>query len=132
MILIGLSVMLACAGCGGGADSTPAETDSAGAGTDATETSQPAGEAGEEDLHKMWGPEEMPDQYAQPLEFLYWRVDRMFEREDADADGRISLDEFSGETINFERIDTNTDGHLTKKEVIDDFIPTMREEGKIP
>jgi len=129
MILIGLTVMLAFVGCGGGTESTPADDDAS-----APQAVQTSGgeEEEEEDLLKMWGPEEMPDQYAQPLEFLYWRVDRMFEREDPDADGRISRDEFSGESFNFDRIDTNGDGYVTKKEVIDDFIPVMREEGKIP
>jgi len=128
MILIGLTVMLAFVGCGGGAESTPADTDASA--TQAVETS--GGEEQEEDLFKQWGPEEMPDQYAQPLEFFYWRVDRMFEASDLDTDGRINIDEYNGESFNFERIDANSDGYLTKKEVIDDFIPVMREEGKIP
>jgi len=128
MILIGLTLMLSFVGCGGSAESTPAGADASD--TEAMQTG--GGEEEEEDLLKQWGPAEMPDQYAQPLEFLHWRVDRMFEREDADADGRITLDEFSGEAFNFERIDINSDGYITKKEVIDDYIPVMREEGKIP
>jgi hypothetical protein len=128
MMLIGLTLMSAFVGCGGAAESTPANADANS--TEATQTG--GGEAEEEDLLKQWGPEEMPDQYAQPLEFLHWRVDRMFEREDVDTDGRITLDEYSGESYNFERIDVNSDGYITKKEVIEDYIPTMREQGKIP
>lgn len=135
MALIGLIVILAFVGCGGGAETTSADADATSADVDAgaTEAMQTSsGEEEEEDLLKQWGPEEMPDQYAQPLEFLHWRVDRMFEVEDADTDGRISLDEYSGESFNFDRIDMNSDGYITKKEVIDDRIPIMREEGKIP
>ncbi len=69
---------------------------------------------------------------AEPLQFLYWRVDAMFERGDTDGDGRMDLDEFAGEAFNFERIDINNDGFLTKKEMIDDMIPVLRAEGKIP
>ena len=128
MILIGLTVMLAFVGCGGGGgESTSADTDAS-----TTSAVQASGGEEEEDLLKMWGPEEMPDQYAQPLEFLHWRVDRMFEREDVDTDGRISRDEFGGESVNFDRIDMSGDGYITKKEVIDDFVPVLREEGKIP
>ena len=68
---------------------------------------------------------------AEPLQFLYWRVDDMFERKD-DGDGRMDMDEFGGEAYNFERIDLNGDGFLTKKEVVDDMIPVLRAEGKIP
>lgn len=128
MILIGLTVMLVFVGCGGGAESSSASTDTSATGSVQTG----GGEEEEEDLLRQWGPEEMPDQYAQPLEFFYWRVDRMFEVEDPDTDGLIHRDEYSGDSINFERIDVNGDGYITKKEVIDDFIPVMREEGKIP
>ena len=81
---------------------------------------------------KRWGPEEQPDNDADPLAYFYWRVDGMFERKDASADGRLDLDEYGGEAFNFERIDANGDGFITKKEVIDDYIPVMRAEGKIP
>jgi hypothetical protein len=56
----------------------------------------------------------------------------MFERQDIDGDGRMDMDEFSGEAYNFERIDINGDGFLTKQEVVDDMIPVLRAEGKIP
>ena len=69
---------------------------------------------------------------AEPLQFLYWRVDAMFERKDVDADGMLDADEFAGEEYNFERIDLNADGFLTKQEVVDDMIPVLRAEGKIP
>ncbi len=85
-----------------------------------------------EDLTRKWGPEEQPDPNVEPLQFLYWRVDAMFERGDMDGDGRMDMDEFAGEAYNFERIDLNGDGFLTKKEVVDDMIPVLRAEGKIP
>jgi Ca2+-binding EF-hand superfamily protein len=69
---------------------------------------------------------------AEPLQFLYWRVDAMFEGKDADGDGMLDADEFAGEEYNFERIDLNADGFLTKQEVVDDMIPVLRAEGKIP
>ncbi len=69
---------------------------------------------------------------AEPLQFLHWRVDAMFERQDIDGDGRLDADEFAGEAYNFERIDLNGDGFLIKKEVVDDMIPVLRAEGKIP
>ncbi len=69
---------------------------------------------------------------AEPLQFLHWRVDAMFERGDIDGDGRMDLDEFTGDVFNFERMDADGDGFLTKKEVVDDMIPVLRAEGKIP
>ena len=81
------------------------------------------------------GPETMPDSEAQPLEFLYWRVDKMFAEYDGDGDGKLSekefIEDFAGEPYNFERLDTNSDGFLVKKELIDDMVPVLREEGRI-
>ena len=109
-----------------------------GCGERASETSStspaaetPASESGE-DLTARLGPEEQPDPNTEALQFLYWRVDLMFEKRDADGDGMLSLDEFSGELYNFERIDLNTDSFLTKQEIVDDMIPVLRAEGKIP
>jgi hypothetical protein len=114
-----LVVMVGLAGCGGGgSDSAPPDT--AQTGSD------------DEDLTKRWGPDVMPDQDTEPLQFLYWRVDSLFDRSDLDADGRLTRDEYPGEAFNFERIDANDDGVVTKKEIIDDMAPRLREEGKIP
>jgi hypothetical protein len=113
-----LILVLGFAGCGGGASEAP--------GQDAA----PDGEISE--LTKRWGPDAMPDRDAEPLQFLYWRVDQMFDREDADGDGRINREEFRGQSHNFDRIDTDGDGFITKQEIIDDAIPRLREEGKIP
>ena len=84
------------------------------------------------ELTKNWGPEELPDQNLEPLQFLYWRVDGLFERLDLNRDGKIDLDEYEGATYNFDRMDTDGDGFITKKEVIDDMTVVLREEGKIP
>ena len=81
---------------------------------------------------KRWGPEEQPVKEEDELLYFYWRVDAMFERNDTDADGRMDIDEYGGEAYNFERIDASGDGYITKKEVIDDFVPVLRAEGKIP
>jgi len=126
MMLVALALLIAAVGCGGGASNSEAE------GEPATEPAPVETSEGPEDVFKQWGPTEMPSQQAQPLEFLYWRVDQMFERGDADQDGRISADEFIGESYNFERIDADADGFVTKKEVVDDITPMMREEGTIP
>jgi len=85
----------------------------------------------EEDLTRKWGPEKQPDPIAAPLQFLYWRVDAMFERGDIDGDGRMDMDEFVGEADIFEQIDVNGDGFITKKELLDDVIPVLLGEGKI-
>jgi len=69
---------------------------------------------------------------AEPLQFLHWRVDAMFDRSDINGDGRMDLDEFAGEAYNFERMDANGDGFLIKKEVVEDMIPVLRAEGQIP
>jgi hypothetical protein len=112
-------VVFGLAGCGGGAsDST------------APEAAQAGGD--EADLTKRWGPDVMPDQDAEPLQFLYWRVDQLFDRSDLDGDGRITRDEYEGEDFNFDRIDANDDDALTKKEIIDDMTPRLQEQGTIP
>jgi len=125
-----LLVLLVGIGCGGAADkssghgeeaaSTPAATPAAG------------GDDGEEDLTKRWGPAEQPDRYDQPLEFLYWRIDKMFDTADLDGDGRLSVDEYRGESFNHQRLDANGDGWVTKKEVIEDHSASLREQGLLP
>ena len=40
-------------------------------------------------------------------------------------------DRFAGEAYNFERIDVDGDGFLTKKEIVDDMIPVLSAEGKL-
>ena len=112
-----LTVLLA--GCSGG-----------GGTSDEATAAEPA--AGAEDLFKQWGPSEMPDREAQPLEFFYWRVDEHFRRSDADENGKLAFDEFGGEQVNFERIDVNDDGFVTKQEFIDDLLPLMQSTGEIP
>ena len=78
------------------------------------------------------GPDTMPDREADPLSFLYYRIDRMFEETDTDGDGNLSLEEYQGEVYNFERIDMNSDGLISKQEIVEDRLPALREAGKIP
>jgi hypothetical protein len=134
-----VALALCLAGCGG-ADRDPSSS----------ETAQPAnGQAGEqigeqtsvvEDLTRQWGPDDMPERVTQPLEFLYWRVDQLFATKDLDQDGRLTPDEFSAgdplrsgsESQNFERIDTDSDGRVTKKEINDYMTQVLRAQGTIP
>lgn len=121
IVLLLLAVALVVAGCG----------DSGGEGSSSSSSSGSTGSGGE-DLTARMGPEEQPDVNTEPLQFLYWRVDNMFELGDVDGDGRMDLDEFSGETYNFERMDANSDGFITKQEVVDDMVPVLRAKGTIP
>ena len=59
-------------------------------------------------------------------------MDRLFVDKDLDGDGQLTLEEFGGVTHNFERIDTNDDGLVIKKEIIDDMTQRLREQGTIP
>lgn len=121
IVLLLLAVALVVAGCGS----------SGGEGSSSSSSSGSTGSGGE-DLTARMGPEEQPDPNTEPLQFLHWRVDNMFERGDVDGDGRMDLDEFSGETYNFERMDANSDGFITKQEVVDDMVPVLRAKGTIP
>ena len=123
--LIVLPALLAgCSGGSGTSDEATATEPAAGPGSTAA--------VDDEDLLKQWGPSERPDREAQPLEFFHWRVDELFRRGDADENGKLGFDEFSGEQVNFERIDVNDDGFVTKKEFIDDLLPLMQSTGEIP
>jgi hypothetical protein len=126
IVLLFLAVAVIATGCGGSGSETSSTS------TSSTSSSVTPASGEEEDLTRRWGPEEQPDMNAEPLQFLHWRVDAMFDRDDIDADGRMDLDEFAGEAYNFERMDANGDGFLTKKEVVDDMIPVLRAEGQIP
>jgi hypothetical protein len=99
---------------------------------DAPASQAPTNSAGENELTRRWGPVTMPDQDTEPLEFLYWRVDSLYDVKDADQDGRLTMDEFGGQKANFERIDVDADGFVVKKEIIDDMTQVLREQGSIP
>jgi len=123
--LIVLPALLAgCAGGTGTSDEATATEPAAAPGSPAA--------VDDEDLFKQWGPSEKPDREAQPLEFLYWRVDELFRRNDADESGKLEIDELGGEQVNFERIDVDDDGFVTKKEIIDDMLPLLQSTGEIP
>lgn len=116
---LALLVSIGClAACGGGAES-------------ADDSQVASAASGAEPI----GPATEPNMTEQPLEFLHWRIDRMWEDFDTNGDGLLSLEEFTvedmGQPYAFERIDANADGFLTKQEIVDDQEPVLREEGKI-
>ena len=122
-----LVLALFLAGCAGETSDTPPP-----AAPVQSTSKAPTASPGDTDLTRKWGPDTMPDKDTEPLEFLYWRVDTLFEDKDLDRDGRLTLVEFGGVTMNFERIDADVDGFVIKKEVIDDMTRVMREQGTIP
>jgi len=75
---------------------------------------------------------DQPDPDSQPVEFLEWRVDQIFAMDDLDGDGRLSIEEWSVPEANFERLDADEDGLLTKQEIVADQTAALREAGEIP
>jgi hypothetical protein len=120
---MGVLSMVACGGGGGGTE--PATTGQQRAAGQQPARPAPAGHApgSSEDLLKQWGPDTMPDRTQEPEQFFYWRVDEMFRQADADQDGMMTFEEYGGMESNFQRLDANGDGVITKKEVIDDQLP---------
>jgi hypothetical protein len=128
-IAAALVSLTACSGSSsdstGYSSSRPAAAPSAGTAAD------PLADQGPEDLHKQWGPDTMPDRLTNPQQFLYWRVDEMFRQADKDGDGRISTEEYEGPPENLQRMDTNKDSFLTKREVVTDATRLMKESGEM-
>jgi hypothetical protein len=120
-VLISVLAM-SLSGCGEGA--TDPSSSSAGSPAE-TADAEPV-------VPQQSDPDAMPDRVTDPVEFLRWRVDRLFEDKDLDTDGRLTAAEFGGEAINFERIDTDGDGVVTKQEIIDDRTQMLRDQGTIP
>jgi len=67
-------------------------------------------------------PPDMPDREQDPVGFWTWRVDLMFKNYDADTNGKISRNEFSGDATEFATMDTDGDGSLSRSEVLDRVI----------
>lgn len=107
-----LSLLLGAPGCGGPAPSPAAEAPATPAAAQQPATTPPAATAEVGEL-----PAEPPDKDEDPAGFWQWRVERMFADRDADHDGMISRDEFTGMPDTFETIDADGDELLTKEEV---------------
>jgi hypothetical protein len=125
------ALLVGCAG--GGEESAPepdAPTDVADAATGTEPPERPAHDVSIDPSARL-GPETRPDRDEEPEKFLYWRIDRMFERSDADGNGLLTRAEFVGETVNFERMDADGDGNLTRTEVADDMFARLQETGHI-
>jgi len=106
-------MVVAFAGCGGGGE-------------------KPVPNAGRSQDAGRVAAEPMPDRQTEPLKFYTWRVDQLFIKQDADGDGRLDAMEYGNSTDNFQRIDANKDGFVTKQEVLDDLIPKLKQSGEIP
>jgi len=70
---------------------------------------------------------DVPDREADPVAFWNWRVDQLFLTRDADQDGKISRDEFEGNPAEFDVMDADKDGYLTKKEAVDHVLARFME-----
>ena len=122
LTLLSASVLVSCGG--GSSDVEPA------AGQDDPHGHEhDGGEGGSEPPVSQTG---QPDPNSQPIEFLEWRVDQMFAKDDLDGDGQLTIDEWSGPEANFERLDADEDGLLTKQEIVADQTEALRERGQIP
>lgn len=101
-------LVMGCAPGGSEVEKVAAEEDSAG-----ELTGQP--------------PEDVPDREADPVGHWTWRVEQLFLNRDADQDGRISRDEFEGNPTEFDVMDTDKDGYLSKEEVTDHVLARYME-----
>jgi len=134
-VALALLALVFLAACSGGGTSTDGPRQHAA--TQSPERPAPAAapapdlEQGEEDLHKQYGPAEMPDRLSQPQEFLYWRVDEMFRQLDKDTDGKLSPEEWTSPPENFQKMDGNADSFLTKREIIAEATQVMRNSGEL-
>jgi hypothetical protein len=89
------------------------------AGCGGSDSAQPAAEAARAPAAQSTRPENVPDRQKDPEAFWTWRVDRMFEENDVDRDGKLVRDEFRGQGVEFKAMDVDGDAALTKKEVMD-------------
>jgi hypothetical protein len=92
-----------------------------------SEPEAPASESQRAPAAQSTRPENVPDRHADPEAFWTWRVDRMFEENDVNRDGKLVRDEFRGQGVEFKAMDVDGDAALTKKEVMD---RVMREYAK--
>jgi len=122
LTILSASVLVSC---GGG----PSDAEPAAGQEDPHGHSHDGDGSGDEPQVSQTG---MPDPNSQPIEFLHWRVDQIFAKDDLDGDGQLTPDEWSGPEQNFERLDADEDGLLTKQEIIDDQTTALRERGGIP
>ena len=122
LTLLSASVLVSCGG--GSSDVEPA--------TGQDDPQGPSHDGGDGGGEPPVSQTDMPDPNSQPVEFLEWRVDQIFAKDDLDGDGQLTMDEWSGPEHNFERLDANEDGLLSKQEIIADQTEGLRERGEIP
>ena len=70
-------------------------------------------------------PEGAPDRTQDPVGFLQWRIDQMFQRQDVNVDGQLEAHEYQGppgteaeRLAHFARIDADHDGRISQEEVM--------------
>jgi hypothetical protein len=137
-----LLVLPVLVGCGRGAEQAPTDGSAAGPGATASTTPQgvrPQGGARPPAAADRAAPADMPDREGDPLAYLMWRIDRLFETLDVNKDGFLDEGEFRGpggtagdRMAAFSRMDGNADGKIYKEDMIGDAIAQdpKRYEGK--
>ena len=74
-------------------------------------------------------PEGAPDREQDPVGFLQWRIDQMFQLQDVNVDGTLEAHEYQGpmgteaeRRAAFERLDADDDNRLTQEEVMNGML----------
>jgi hypothetical protein len=131
-----LLVTVGC-GCGGGAEQ--ASSGDAPVPGSTTPVRPQGGARPPAAADRPTAPADMPDREGDPLAYLMWRIDRLFESLDVNKDGFLDEGEFRGpggtagdRMAAFSRMDGNADGKIYKEDMLGDAIAQdpKRYEGK--